>query len=219
MARGTAGRSRSAWPRACAGAAWAGDLSVSKVDVSTDFGASWQRAKLEKPKNKYDWQRWTATVKPPVFLTSTFVFQSAEEGRDFFDYTSGRREPPACAGRCAAARRSPGCGPRRSTAPSGGCPGPARHGTRWWAARPHPARLPALADLSLRRGPLLPHQPPDAGVGQRAGAARAEAQAVPPRPGGGGTACRPDPSPRAVTAGRSVAADPSRAGRPASHAA
>ncbi|MCZ4059264.1 cystathionine gamma-synthase family protein [Pantoea sp. LMR881] len=33
-------------------------------------------------------------VKPPVFLTSTFVFNSAEEGRDFFDYVSGRREPP-----------------------------------------------------------------------------------------------------------------------------
>jgi methionine-gamma-lyase len=37
-------------------------------------------------------------VKPPVFLTSTFVFKSAEEGRDFFDYVSGRREPPAGTG-------------------------------------------------------------------------------------------------------------------------
>ena len=37
-------------------------------------------------------------VKPPVFLTSTFVFRSAEEGRDFFDYTAGRREPPKGAG-------------------------------------------------------------------------------------------------------------------------
>lgn len=37
-------------------------------------------------------------VKPPVFLTSTFVFRSAEEGRDFFDYTSGRKEPPAGTG-------------------------------------------------------------------------------------------------------------------------
>ena len=37
-------------------------------------------------------------VKPPVFLTSTFVFRSAEEGRDFFDYTAGRREPPDGAG-------------------------------------------------------------------------------------------------------------------------
>jgi DMSO/TMAO reductase YedYZ molybdopterin-dependent catalytic subunit len=47
------------------GAAWAGDLTVRQVDVSTDFGATWTRAKLEKPKNKYDWQRWTATVKLP----------------------------------------------------------------------------------------------------------------------------------------------------------
>src|SRR6202162_582063 len=35
------------------------------------------------------------SAKPPVFLTSTFVFRTAEEGRDFFDYTAGRREPPA----------------------------------------------------------------------------------------------------------------------------
>lgn len=34
-------------------------------------------------------------VKPPVFLTSTFVFQSAEHGKEFFDYVAGRREPPA----------------------------------------------------------------------------------------------------------------------------
>jgi DMSO/TMAO reductase YedYZ molybdopterin-dependent catalytic subunit len=47
------------------GASWAGDLTVKAVDVSTDFGATWQRAKLEKPKNKYDWQRWTASVKLP----------------------------------------------------------------------------------------------------------------------------------------------------------
>src|SRR5258708_7905717 len=33
-------------------------------------------------------------VKPPIFLTSTFVFRSAEEGRDFFDYAAGRRQPP-----------------------------------------------------------------------------------------------------------------------------
>ncbi|WP_274629803.1 cystathionine gamma-synthase family protein [Arvimicrobium flavum] len=37
-------------------------------------------------------------VKPPVFLTSTFVFKTAEEGRDFFDFVSGRREAPEGAG-------------------------------------------------------------------------------------------------------------------------
>jgi methionine-gamma-lyase len=33
-----------------------------------------------------------------VFLTSTFLFKTAEEGRDFFDYTSGRKEPPSGTG-------------------------------------------------------------------------------------------------------------------------
>ena len=47
------------------GAAWAGDLRVRRVDVSIDFGATWTRAALSPPKNKYDWQRWTATVNLP----------------------------------------------------------------------------------------------------------------------------------------------------------
>ena len=38
----------------------------------------------------YDPELSEGAVKPPVFLTSTFVFRTAEEGRDFFDYTSGR---------------------------------------------------------------------------------------------------------------------------------
>ncbi len=47
------------------GAAWAGEMTVSRVDVSIDFGATWQRVNLDNPKNKYDWQRWTATLKLP----------------------------------------------------------------------------------------------------------------------------------------------------------
>lgn len=42
----------------------------------------------------YDPRLSEGALKPPVFLTSTFVFRSAQEGKDFFDYTSGRREPP-----------------------------------------------------------------------------------------------------------------------------
>jgi len=42
----------------------------------------------------YDPALSEGAVKPPVFQTSTFVFKSAEEGRDFFDFTAGRREPP-----------------------------------------------------------------------------------------------------------------------------
>ncbi len=43
----------------------------------------------------YDPRLSEGAVKPPVFLTSTFVFNSAEHGKEFFDYVSGRREPPA----------------------------------------------------------------------------------------------------------------------------
>ena len=42
----------------------------------------------------YDPALSEGAVKPPVFLTSTFVFRTAEEGRDFFDYVSGRKKPP-----------------------------------------------------------------------------------------------------------------------------
>jgi methionine-gamma-lyase len=42
----------------------------------------------------YDPALSEGSVKPPVFLTSTFVFRTAEDGRDFFDYMAGRRSVP-----------------------------------------------------------------------------------------------------------------------------
>ncbi len=43
----------------------------------------------------YDPSLSEGSLKPPIFLTSTFVFKTAQDGKDFFDYTSGRREPEA----------------------------------------------------------------------------------------------------------------------------
>ncbi|MFI4889784.1 MAG: cystathionine gamma-synthase family protein [Steroidobacterales bacterium] len=43
----------------------------------------------------YDSSLSEGSLKPPIFLTSTFVFKSAQDGKDFFDYTSGRRVPLA----------------------------------------------------------------------------------------------------------------------------
>ena len=43
----------------------------------------------------YDPSLSEGSLKPPIFLTSTFVFKTAQEGKDFFDFTSGRREPLA----------------------------------------------------------------------------------------------------------------------------
>jgi methionine-gamma-lyase len=42
----------------------------------------------------YDPKLSEGSLKPPIFLTSTFVFRNAQDGKDFFDYTSGRRVPP-----------------------------------------------------------------------------------------------------------------------------
>lgn len=42
----------------------------------------------------YDPKLSEGSLKPPIFLTSTFVFRNAQDGKDFFDYTSGRRQPP-----------------------------------------------------------------------------------------------------------------------------
>ena len=42
----------------------------------------------------YDPHLSEGALKPPVFLTSTFVFRTAQDGKDFFDYTSGRKPAP-----------------------------------------------------------------------------------------------------------------------------
>ena len=47
------------------GHAWAGDLAVNKVQVSIDFGATWQRAKLTAPVNRFAWQHWNTTLEFP----------------------------------------------------------------------------------------------------------------------------------------------------------
>jgi DMSO/TMAO reductase YedYZ molybdopterin-dependent catalytic subunit len=48
------------------GAAWDGDLTVRRVDISVDFGATWTATKLAEPRNRYDWSRWTASVGLPT---------------------------------------------------------------------------------------------------------------------------------------------------------
>jgi DMSO/TMAO reductase YedYZ molybdopterin-dependent catalytic subunit len=48
------------------GHAWAGDRAVSTVHVSTDFGATWIKARLQRAPNKYSWQTWTADIAFPI---------------------------------------------------------------------------------------------------------------------------------------------------------
>jgi len=44
------------------GHAWAGELEVAKVEISTDYGQTWKEAKLEKPANRLAWQNFSTTV-------------------------------------------------------------------------------------------------------------------------------------------------------------
>ena len=47
------------------GQAWAGDLAVSRVDVSIDFGQTWRPAKLDKPANRLAWQQFRTRLHFP----------------------------------------------------------------------------------------------------------------------------------------------------------
>lgn len=46
------------------GAAWAGEAAITKVEVSTDGGASWNMAQLGKDQSKYAWRLWSFAWKP-----------------------------------------------------------------------------------------------------------------------------------------------------------
>lgn len=50
-------------PHMVRGQAWAGDLKVSAVHTSTDFGVTWQKAELAQPRNRLAWQQWQARVQ------------------------------------------------------------------------------------------------------------------------------------------------------------
>lgn len=47
------------------GHAWSGDRTIDKLDISLDFGATWQDASLDAPVNDGAWQNWRANVTFP----------------------------------------------------------------------------------------------------------------------------------------------------------
>jgi len=47
------------------GHAWAGELEVSKLEYSIDFGSTWKECAIEKPANRLAWQHFTANIDFP----------------------------------------------------------------------------------------------------------------------------------------------------------
>ncbi len=47
------------------GHCWAGEYKVAKMEVSIDFGASWQACELSNPRNRFAWQHWNTVLDFP----------------------------------------------------------------------------------------------------------------------------------------------------------
>ena len=47
------------------GHAWAGELEVSKMEYSIDFGSTWKECAIEKPANRLAWQHFSASIEFP----------------------------------------------------------------------------------------------------------------------------------------------------------
>ena len=47
------------------GHAWAGELEVTKMEYSIDFGATWKECRVEKPANRLAWQHFSAKIDFP----------------------------------------------------------------------------------------------------------------------------------------------------------
>lgn len=52
-------------PTVLSGIAWAGEQRITKVDVSTDSGSTWQAAKLSRQDLPFAWRLWNLDWTPP----------------------------------------------------------------------------------------------------------------------------------------------------------
>jgi hypothetical protein len=46
------------------GVAWAGEADITKVEISTDAGATWAETRLGRDQAKYAWRLWSYNWKP-----------------------------------------------------------------------------------------------------------------------------------------------------------
>jgi hypothetical protein len=67
------------------GAAWAGENSVAKVEVSADGGKSWDKVNLIDKATPFCWQRWGWVWKPAVAGKATLKVRATD--------SKGRTQP------------------------------------------------------------------------------------------------------------------------------
>jgi len=69
-------------------------MTNKKSYKNTHINSHQLRPETQMMSYGYDPFMSEGAVKPPVFLTSTFAFKSAEDGADFFDVVAGRKPAP-----------------------------------------------------------------------------------------------------------------------------
>ncbi|MDG1417975.1 MAG: sulfite oxidase [Maricaulis sp.] len=61
----TGARVNAGEPMMIRGSAWSGDVAVESMEISIDFGASWQAVEMPAARNRYAWRRWQAQLTIP----------------------------------------------------------------------------------------------------------------------------------------------------------
>jgi sulfite oxidase len=69
------------------GVAWAGDADITRVEISTDGGTSWNPAELGKDQAKYAWRLWSYAWKPARSGDYTILSRASD--------SQGRVQPDA----------------------------------------------------------------------------------------------------------------------------
>jgi len=62
------------------GHAWAGDNTVTAVQVSADYGQTWVKAEVKPAANRYAWQNWAGKLKVPTHGYYEFWVKASDSG-------------------------------------------------------------------------------------------------------------------------------------------
>jgi DMSO/TMAO reductase YedYZ molybdopterin-dependent catalytic subunit len=81
-----------------AGVAFAGDRGISKVEVSTDGGSTWNTAALKPPKSPYSWVLWAYMWTPTTTGSQTIVVRAADGTGQVQDSTANQPFPNGATG-------------------------------------------------------------------------------------------------------------------------
>ncbi len=81
-----------------AGVAFAGGRGISKVDVSTDGGSSWNTAELKPPKSPYSWVLWAFNWTPTTKGNTTIIIRATDGSGQLQDPTVTPTFPDGASG-------------------------------------------------------------------------------------------------------------------------